>query len=117
MNYLDRKRFVPVSYFEPDIYRVAVWVNDDDICVCVAPDTFRYYSDDSLPRELKQILTMAKAFPKVPRPSWAVNPSSAYTPMDVKHREIGWHVCDDLYILVMRRELLEQLFVGATHDP
>lgn len=113
MNEFDRRHFTPVSWFEPDLYRVAVWVNDDEICVCVAPDTFRYYSEETLPRELKVTLTMAKAFPRVPRPSWAVNPSSAYHPMDVRHREVGWHVVDDMYVLVVKREILERLYVGG----
>lgn len=107
----DRRLYAPVAHPDRDMYRVPVWVSDDEIAIGLGNDTYRYYSHDNVPTKIKALLTMIHAFPPEDRPSWAINPNSAYVAMNEKQKDIGWRVTDELYILVMDFDFLEECYV------
>lgn len=118
MDDIERRRYTPVRCrHDENMFRVPVWVNGDDICVCVGDNSFRYYLREFAPKELKAALSMVNAFPFKPRPEWAVGPSSAYENlMDQRvitqnQVDVGWRVTEDMYILILPRDFLENIYM------
>ena len=99
--------------------RVPVWVGGDptEYTVCVATEQYRHYTDDTVPGLIKSLLSMIRAFPEEVRrvPIFSVPPSVdvpyVYVCPDKKLEEIGWQVRDDLYILIMDRTTLEDMYI------
>lgn len=108
---LERRLYVPVSHPNTDMFRVPVWVSDDEVALALGNNTFRYYKHQDVPRKVKCLLTMVNAFPPENRPSWSVNPIHAYVPIDEKQTDIGWRVTDELYILVLDGDFLRDCYV------
>ena len=122
MDDIERRRYTPVRCRHDDnMFRVPVWVNGDDICVCVGDNSFRYYLREFAPKELKAALSMVNAFPFKPRPEWAVGPSSAFHNVvltddmeleSIKNQaDVGWRVTEDMYILILPRNFLEDIYM------
>lgn len=112
----DRRLYAPVAHPDRDMYRVPVWVSDDEIAIGLGRDIFRYYTRANAPKKLKAALAMVSAFPQDNRPEWAVNPTSAYVPMDNRQRDIGWRLTDDFYILILDEEFLNNCYLRGSGD-
>ena len=113
MSDTERRRYVPVVWdFDRNTFRVPVWINDDEVVVCVGRDSYRCFNRDKAPDPIKAALSMVHAFPfDQSRPEWSVNPHNAYMPRDERQAEIGWRLTDEFYILVLTREFLEDIHV------
>lgn len=117
MNDLERRKYVPVSCDHRfGLYRVPVWVNDDEVTVCIGDDQYRYFRRHSIPSELKAAISMVNAFPYHPRAEWEVNPTNAYVPSygtADEQMNIGWRVTNDLYIVILTREFIENIYMRS----
>jgi hypothetical protein len=113
MSDTERRRYVPVIMgWDDNKFRVPVWVDDDEVTVSLGKDTYRRFHRDKMPSEIKAALSMVHAFPfDQTRPEWAINPINAYTPTDERQADIGWRVTQDLYILILSRDFLEDIYV------
>ena len=107
----SRDPYVPVMHSAwTDHWRVPLWVEGDTYRLCLGKDSYRYYTDETLPAELKSILAMVNAFPTKDIPIWEVDPISAYVnQQDPKLDTIGWRVSRYLYILVLSKEIMVNL--------
>lgn len=107
----SRDPYVPVMHSAwTDHWRVPLWVEGDTYRLCLGKDLYRYYTDETLPTELKSILAMINAFPPKDIPIWEVDPISAYVnQQDPKLDTIGWRVSRYLYILVLSRDIIVNL--------
>lgn len=103
--------YVPVMHsYWADHWRVPLWVEGDTYRLCVGKNMYRYYTDDTLPSELKSILAMINAFPPNDVLIWEVDPINAYiNRQDEKLNTIGWRVNRYLYIVILSREQMENL--------
>jgi hypothetical protein len=106
--------------------RIPVWTDGDPIeyTVCVAKEHYRHYTDSTVPGQIKSLLSMIRAFPEEVRrvPMYRAMPGGFKTPVDFpvtyacpdkRLEEIGWQIRDDLYILIMDRTLLEEMFING----
>ena len=94
-------------------YRVPVWVHvhEDRYTVCVGDNTYRYYTEDTVPPEIKATLAMVRAFPMSERfargyDGGVAEGPQAYSPPDTRLIDIGWQLSETSYILVLDRNLL-----------
>jgi len=103
--------YVPVLHSSwTDHWRVPVWIEGDTYRVCTGRNTYRYFTDDTLPRPVKTCLAMINAFPPNDEPVWKMDPISAYiNQQDPKLDSIGWRVNRYLYIMILSREVMEDL--------
>ena len=97
-------------------YRVPVWVDPGEYQVCIAPKTYRYFNDQTVPDKIVGLLAMIRAIPEKPKhqphPAW-IQPSPPipdyknHPPLayinnhDKRLDEIGWKVDDVLHMLVL----------------
>jgi hypothetical protein len=110
--------------------RIPVWTDGDpmEYTVCVAKEHYRHYTDSTVPGQIKSLLSMIRAFPEEVRrvPMYRVMHRSltdsvdspvdfpvTYACPDKRLEEIGWQIRDDLYILIMDRTLLEEMFING----
>jgi hypothetical protein len=78
-------------------------VKEDDYCVCVGDKQLRFYTDDTLPNEIKTSIAMIRAFPKS-----TLDQQFEYGyALDPALNDIGWRVKNDVYALVLERKVLE----------
>lgn len=99
--------------------RVPVWAGGDptEYTVCLGNEQYRHYSDDTVPGLIKSLLSMIRAFPEEVRrvPTHWLSPPidvpNMYACPDKRLEEIGWQVRDDLYILIMDRTTLEDMYI------
>lgn len=104
--------------------RVPVWVEGDPAkyTVCLGKEHYRYYTDDTVPGQIKASLSMVRAFPEEVRRisehrilttgyGMASPPfSTTYACPDSRLEEIGWQVDDGLYVLILEYKLLEDMY-------
>jgi len=104
--------YVPVSHAVwTDHWRVPMWVEGDTYRVSIGKNTYRNFTDETLPKEIKSILAMINAFPANDVPIWEVDPINAFiNKQDDKLSTIGWRVSRYLYILILSRD-----FIGELH--
>lgn len=88
-------------------YRVPMWV-DDEYKLCVGKGEYRIFTDETLPDEIKAILSMIRAFPKHELESWEIR-DPYMNQHDRRLDEVGWQVTNSLYMLVLQREFLDQM--------
>ena len=80
--------------------------------LCLAKNTYRYFTDETLPFELKSVLAMINAFPPNDTPIWEVHPVNAYiNKQDPRLHTVGWRVSRYLYIVILSGEVMEDLYV------
>lgn len=103
--------YVPIIHSEwTDHWRVPLWMEGDTYRLCVGKNTYRYFTDETLPPELKSILAMINAFPPNDTSVWEMDSINVYiNKQDPKLNTIGWRVSRYLYILILSREVMEDL--------
>lgn len=106
---VDRDYYEP--YPHPTVrgsYRVPVWVDPGQYQVCIAPKTYRYFNEQTVPDKIVALLAMIRAIPFKERDyEW---PHQTYVNMqDKRLDEIGWKVDDILHMLVLDHEFLFSL--------
>jgi len=112
MTYNDP--YVPVMHSDwTDHWRVPLWIEGDTYRLCLGRSLYRYYTEETLPKQLGTILGMINAFPSNDVPIWEVDPTNAYiNKQDPKLHTIGWRVSRYLYILILNKDLMEELVYG-----
>lgn len=100
--------YVPVQHSAwTDHWRVPLWIEGDTYRLSLGQNAYRYFTDETLPNELKSALAMISAFPPNDTPIWEVDPINAYiNKQDAKLDTIGWRVSRYLYIVILSREFL-----------
>lgn len=104
--------YVPVvhSYWNAH-WRVPVWNEGSTYRVCLGVNIYRHYVDETLPKEIKIALAMINAFEPKDTPVYEMNPTDAYiNKQDPKLDTIGWRVNKHLYILILSRELIGDMY-------
>ena len=106
---------VPIMMTE-STYRVPVWVRPDKdfFTVCVGDEQYRHYTGDTVPGQIKALLSMIHAFPEKMR---TVKNKDGCAPekllllaMSCPHSElkdIGWQINDQTYVAVVPNALLK----------
>lgn len=104
--------YVPISHSVwSDHWRVPMWVEGDTYRISIGKNTYRHFSDETLPKEVKSILAMINAYPPKDIPIWEVDPVNAFiNKQDPALNTIGWRVSRYLYILILDRD-----FIGELH--
>lgn len=91
-------------------YRVPVWVDPGEYQVCIAPKTYRYFNEQTVPDKIVGLLAMIRAVPFKPGSSISYFWTTAYVNNhDKRLDEIGWKVDDVLHMLVLDHEFLFSL--------
>jgi hypothetical protein len=117
---------VPITHYSGEGYRVPVWVSiertvsvsvDEKIyTVCIGSTAYRYYTEDTVPKEIKGLIAMVRAFPVSVRMALDYDGTPAkgmlrYTPPDPRLEEIGWQLNDNTYMLVLGCDLLASMYI------
>lgn len=111
--------YVPIRHERLDsYYRVPVWVTrnkDGDVFydVSVGDNARRMFNEQTVPHEIKAVVAMVDAFPRrsLPHVYWSPAGVAAYVCPDPKQMEVGWHVAEDMYMLVLPRKLLDHIYI------
>lgn len=104
--------YVPVYHASwADHWRVPMWVEGDTYRISIGRNTYRNFTDETLPKEVKSIIAMVNAYPSKDIPIWEVDPTNAFiNKQDPALNTIGWRVSRYLYILILSKE-----FIGELH--
>jgi len=87
-----------------------MWVDDGSYEIEIGLNRWRIYSEETLPDEVKALLSMIYSFPEHRAWAWDVGGASmAYIAPDERLIEIGWRVTNNLYMLVLDRKVLDRL--------
>jgi len=87
-----------------------MWVDDGSYEIETGLNRWRIYSEETLPDEVKALLSMIYSFPEHRAWAWDVGGASmAYIAPDERLIEIGWRVTNNLYMLVLDRKVLDRL--------
>jgi hypothetical protein len=98
-------------------YRTPLWEYsaDGEYSICVGTNIYRYFTEKTLPAEVKGILGMVKAFPYEERiilfPEYDGD-LFYYIAPSIDQEDIGWRVKDNIYIVILNRELLAKVSHG-----
>ena len=107
---INRSAYVPIRHPTMDnYYRTPVWVEPDYYTVCIAENVHRYYTNKTVPKEVKVGVAMVNAFPFDNKPIAYMQ--DVYVCPDPKQVEIGWRVDDKMYILVLDDECLRDMYI------
>jgi hypothetical protein len=109
--------FVPMAYVSHATeyefalkYRVPMWTADGEYSINVGQYETRYYTDETLPSEIKVSVAMINAFPFKPLADWEVTDYTVYVnTQDSKLDDIGWRVTQKMYVIVMERSSLDHM--------
>lgn len=114
---MKREEFVPITHnLVTNTYRVPMWVDGDEYSLNVGRYETRYYTNETLPSEIKVSVAMINAFPYSPYEDWAVKDFTVYVnTQDSKLNDIGWRVTKQMYVIVMPRDLLN--YMRISNDP
>lgn len=113
----------PIAHSLGDNYRVPVWVYQQEPCyvVCVGDQAYRYFTEDTVPKEIKGLIAMVRAFPisvrmAVNYDGTPANGMNRYVPPDRRLAEIGWQLNEHTYILILGVDLLGSIYLkGEGH--
>lgn len=120
MNFHHRKEdFVPVS--SPVLeghYRVALFIEGDEYRLVVGLGKSRFYTEETLPPEVKTALGILKAFPPVQGSSDQMNVIDAYiNRQDPELDTVGWCVFYPyMYMVVLSAHVLNREAVNGTNS-
>jgi hypothetical protein len=86
-----------------------MWVEDGSYEIETGLNRRRIYTEETLPDEIKALLSMISSFP--PHKVWEFGGlgTLAYIAPDERLEEIGWQVTNNLYMLVLDRGVLDRL--------
>lgn len=96
-------------------YRVPVKEADGEYTVSIGSLTYRYFTEDTVPDQIKASLSMVKAFPEEIRRIPKTRLVSDVAPYICPHpslEDIGWQVGDDTFVLILSEELLRDIPIG-----
>lgn len=102
----------PISHmYLPNSLRVPMWVEDGSYEIETGLNRRRIYTEETLPDEIKAIMSMIHSFPKPAFHVWQFGGvgTIAYLAPDERLEEIGWQVTDNLYMLVLDRNVFDKL--------
>lgn len=101
----------PISHsYLTNSLRVPMWVDDGSYEIETGLNRWRIYTEETLPDEVKALLSMIYSFPEHRAWAWDVGGiSMAYIAPDERLVEIGWRVTNNLYMLVLDRSVLDRL--------
>ena len=107
-------------------FRTPVWVHTTEglYSACVGIGMYRYFTETTLPTEVKSLLAMVKAFPSAEGTIYGKKPTSnplpmpprdmmRYIPPRPEQEDIGWHLGDETYILVLDKKLFSEVCRGG----
>lgn len=87
-----------------------MWVDEGSYEIETGLNRWRIYTEETLPDEVKALLSMIYSFPEHRAWAWDVGGiSHAYIAPDERLAEIGWRVTNNLYMLVLDRSVLDRL--------
>ena len=95
--------------------RVPMWVEDGSYVIETGLNRRRIFTDETLPDEVKALLSMIHSLPPYETGIYLIgnliapHERTAYIAPDERYIEIGWRVTDNLYMLVLEREVLNRL--------
>lgn len=91
--------------------RVAMWVRDNEYAVLVAKNHVRIFDEDTLPDQIKALISMIHAFPPNILEEWESDNTTVYiNHQDLGLDDIGWQVTKNLYILVLDNQFVKSLY-------
>ena len=101
----------PISHsYLPNSLRVPMWVEDGSYEIETGLNRRRIYTEETLPDEIKALLSMISSFPELKLWRWDIKDTAlAYIAPDERLEEIGWRVSENLYMLVLDRGVLDRL--------
>jgi hypothetical protein len=85
-----------------------MWVEDGCYEIETGLNRKRIYTEETLPNEIKALLSMIHSFPEHKAGLWNFS-RVAYIAPDERLAEIGWQVTNNLYMLVLEREVFNRL--------
>ena len=109
MNFHFRKEdFVPVSSPVLDgHYRTILFIEGDQYRLIIGEGSSRFYTDETLPDEVKTALGMVKAVSGQIRDLDDINVINAYINYNSPEFDtIGWRVHPQMYVLILSRNFL-----------
>jgi|694.fasta_scaffold43115_4 hypothetical protein len=112
---IDTFEPVPISNESGDVRTpVSVWVlNPYRYMVTVGDYHTKFFSDETVPQEIKALIAMVRAFPEDVRMNRSFGPG-IYVPPDPRLACIGWQLIPrgpdwEAYILVLSQKLFERI--------
>jgi 3-isopropylmalate dehydratase small subunit len=91
--------------------RVAMWVRDNEYAVVVAKNHVRIFDENTLPDQIKALISMIHAFPPNILEEWESDNTTVYiNHQDLRLDDIGWQVTKHLYILVLDNQFVKSLY-------
>jgi hypothetical protein len=91
--------------------RVAMWVRDNEYAIVVAKNHVRIFDEDTLPDQIKALISMIHAFPPNILEEWESDNTTVYiNHQDLRLDDIGWQVTKNLYILVLDNQFVKSLY-------
>lgn len=94
-------------------FRYPVWVETypDKYTICVSQDSYRFFTDTTVPKEVKIAIAMIKAFPEEVRKVMYPIGMNCYVCPDERLADIGWQLGDNAYMLILREEVFEGVLI------
>ena len=87
-----------------------MWVTGNEYAVVIAKNHVRIFDENTLPDQIKALMSMIHAFPSNILEEWESDETSVYiNHQDHRLNEIGWQVTKNLYILVLENEFINKL--------
>lgn len=108
-------RMTPVSHSTlMNSVRVSMWVSDGEYTLCVGDGLYRRFNEDTLPKRIKALMAMIKAFPPndVKGDGTTLALEAYINTQDPRLNEVGWRVNKDIYMLVLERQFFDSLVRG-----
>lgn len=111
---MQREKFVPMTHnIVTNTYRVPMWIDGDEYSLNVGQYETRYYTNETLPSEIKVSLAMINAFPYSFYEDWMVKGFTAYVNLqNPELNDIGWRVTPEMYVIVMPSESLREMRIS-----
>lgn len=103
--------------------RTPTWINElnGNYSICVGIHTYRYFTEETLPNGIKSLLAMVKAFPFTGEMKHIdrIDPEElrkidmmCYIPPNSDQECVGWRLSQYSFILVLDKELFEEVRDG-----
>lgn len=97
-------------------FRTPTWVHTAEglYSACVGVGMYRYFTEATLPTEMKSLLAMVKAFPSGEGTIYSKVSTDMmrYIPPRPEQEDIGWHLGGDAYILILDKKLFSEVCRG-----